>query len=300
MAARGSSVIPELVRQWKARARDRAVEVWRTRDIVSSPPGTNQVRRRGVALINPANEGLTGCANFPYFPKGGPVPPGATHNGKLRYATSWGGMDAGPGMLYPSQTVDGTVHTLGGEDLARACMRVKEVSPGVRCPIGNAVCTPPGGRRLCELYKAVVHTVPPFYQQYSKEDAEELLLSAYRNAFAQAWLHHTDTAPTGGWRWAWGWVGSEKRGAEKPGNVRACATPLLGAGARGAPIEAAVRVAVIAAAEWIRGSAISTSCHDVDAENVLIFGIVDAEIADTLETALDQTLQCLHQEEEEI
>merc|ERR1719319_1527741 len=66
-----------------------------------------------VAFINPANRSLAGAA-LPYFPRGGPVPrpppPGVQ-------SSQWGGMEAGPGMLYPAQVCDGVVHSLGGRHL---------------------------------------------------------------------------------------------------------------------------------------------------------------------------------------
>ena len=127
-----------LVRRWQTHA-TRAVELWRTGCIVTQPPGTCVVRSRELALINPANEGLSGVANFPYFPRGGPAPaasaPGCT---PLNYATSWGGMDAGSGMIYPAQAVDGVVHALGGKELAHACLKVPEKAPGLRCSEGRS------------------------------------------------------------------------------------------------------------------------------------------------------------------
>ena len=60
-------------------------------------------------LINPANESLLGTAR-PYFPRGGPLPPRAPPG--LTTSSRWGGMDAGPGMLYPAQAVDGLVHQM--------------------------------------------------------------------------------------------------------------------------------------------------------------------------------------------
>merc|ERR1719319_1749262 len=109
-----------------------------------------------VAFINPANRSLAGAA-LPYFPRGGPVPrpppPGVQ-------SSQWGGMEAGPGMLYPSQVCDGVVHSLGGRHLrhlllAAARRREEEgeeeeegeylhgedlTAPSL-CPVGGAVVT---------------------------------------------------------------------------------------------------------------------------------------------------------------
>jgi hypothetical protein len=70
------------------------IEVVETPCIVMNPPGRNC-----DALVVPANEFLCGTA-LPYFPVGGPVPrPPPLGLG----STSWGGMEAGQGMLYSTQ-----------------------------------------------------------------------------------------------------------------------------------------------------------------------------------------------------
>merc|ERR1740133_931712 len=69
------------------------------------------------ALVNPANTALCGTL-LPYFPRGGPVPL-LPADAALR-SSSWGGMDAGDGMMYPVQAVDGVVHAHGGCGLRKA------------------------------------------------------------------------------------------------------------------------------------------------------------------------------------
>ena len=49
----------------------KSVEVWVTPCIVTRFGKTNDPSCR--VLINPGNPQLSGVANFPYFPKGGPV-----------------------------------------------------------------------------------------------------------------------------------------------------------------------------------------------------------------------------------
>jgi len=89
-----------MLRRWHAPGgMARRIELWITGDIVSKPPGGDAARGRRLALVNPANEGLSGCRNFPYFPRGGPVPSNAPRNDALRFATSWGGMDVGREMV---------------------------------------------------------------------------------------------------------------------------------------------------------------------------------------------------------
>lgn len=190
---------------------------------------------------------------------------------------------------------------LGGKELALACESVAEVQPGVRCMTGTAVCTPPAGQRLAELYQKIVHTVPPFYKQYAQADAEELLVRCYLAAFGEVWgpSHGTGT----GRRLLEGWfvAGPEDEAAKKPW---ACATPLLGAGTRGAPLETAVRAAASASAMWIEeGSARDTAArtapgaepeHQIPSEtgSVLLFGIPHHHVADKLAAALDGVFGC--------
>jgi O-acetyl-ADP-ribose deacetylase (regulator of RNase III) len=124
----------------------RSVEVWTTPCIVTCF-GRNTAANCDT-LINPGNPELSGVRNFPYFPRGGPVPH-ADHRhrqtssasastgtswfakallrtGKkivdgphrdwqpLGYVSSWGGMEVGSGMMYPVTVVDGLVHLHGG------------------------------------------------------------------------------------------------------------------------------------------------------------------------------------------
>ena len=63
-------------------------------------------------LLNSANEFLVG-ASLPYFPRGGLSPPAAGNvQGEVQAwqsSAGWGGLSAGPGMLYPVQSLDGEV-----------------------------------------------------------------------------------------------------------------------------------------------------------------------------------------------
>ena len=63
-------------------------------------------------LVNSGNEYLLG-ASLPYFPRGGlPAPAASNVYGDFQsWQTSggWGGLSAGPGMVYPVQSIDGEV-----------------------------------------------------------------------------------------------------------------------------------------------------------------------------------------------
>ena len=75
------------------------------------------------ALLNPANPSLAGTAR-PYFPRGGPLPP-PPPAGLETSSRGWGGIDAGEGMLYPAQVVDGLVHAHAGGRLRTALAQVE-------------------------------------------------------------------------------------------------------------------------------------------------------------------------------
>ena len=323
-------VFPVLVRRWfvhganaagrrKVKLPVRAVELWKTSDIVLQPPGSKAAKARRMALINPANEGLSGVDNFPYFPRGGQVflpgntpPRGAELSQTMASSMSWRGMDAGADMLYPAQVVDGVVRALGGKALAIACRNVPQISPGVRVATGSAVCTPPGSERLAELYQTIVHTVPPFYKQYANsQEADGLLLASYLSAFAQLSSLHAQRRVSWNDINTWSlWQGWRREGFGKEGQVGSMtnvslgislATPLIGAGTRGAPLEAATRVAALAAAEWLKdGEGLITHTPSAavegeegggEQENVLLFGVMDENIAEQLESALTRQFQ---------
>ena len=76
--------------------------------------------------------------------------------------------------------VDGAVHRAAGPELVEACRQVPEVSPGVRCPTGQARITP--GFQLPASW--VIHTVGPVYE--SEEASRPLLESAYRSCLELA------------------------------------------------------------------------------------------------------------------
>lgn len=77
--------------------------------------------------------------------------------------------------------VDGAIHRAAGPNLFEACKAIPEVSPGVRCPTGEARITP--GFDLPA--KFVIHTVGPVWDGggYGEDEA---LASCYRNALKLA------------------------------------------------------------------------------------------------------------------
>ena len=80
----------------------KSIEIWTTPCIVNQF-GKNQKDTSACnVLINPSNPELSGVSNFPYFPRGGPVPklkPKSMHKDwqPLGYVSNWGGMEVGDG-----------------------------------------------------------------------------------------------------------------------------------------------------------------------------------------------------------
>ena len=83
--------------------------------------------------------------------------------------------------------VDGAIHMAAGARLVQACYEVPEVSPGVRCPRGEARITP--GFDLPARH--VIHTVGPVY--HSAEQSAPVLAAAYRSSLALANEHGLET-----------------------------------------------------------------------------------------------------------
>ncbi len=77
--------------------------------------------------------------------------------------------------------VDGAIHRVAGYELYKACFKVPEVRPGVRCPTGEARITP--GFKLPA--KFVIHTVGPVYRDGQHGEPEKLA-ACYRNSLALA------------------------------------------------------------------------------------------------------------------
>lgn len=209
----------------------RCVELWRTSCCVTSPPGA--AGQTHDVLINSANQQLVGT-KLPYFPRGGPVPDTSVAAGSPEavqrdwvppgFVSRWGGMEIGAKMLYPVQVVDGMVGILGGAELRRACSRLPTVSAdGARCAIGEAVSTPAFGK-LRQYYARIVHTVAPFHTRADKTPTPDwalLLERCWHSSLAQA------------------------------SDAQTIVAPLLGAGARGAPLRDAATVAARATVGWL-------------------------------------------------
>jgi O-acetyl-ADP-ribose deacetylase (regulator of RNase III) len=113
--------------------------------------------------------------------------------------------------------VDGAIHRAAGPRLYEACRALPEVSPGVRCPTGEARIT--AGYDLRARF--VIHTVGPVWRGGHADEAD-FLTACYRNALGVAAAH----------------------------GLGSLAFPAISCGVFGYPIEQAVPIAVRAAREW--------------------------------------------------
>jgi O-acetyl-ADP-ribose deacetylase (regulator of RNase III) len=84
--------------------------------------------------------------------------------------------------------VDGAIHRAAGPELLAACRALSEVSPGLRCPTGEARITP--GFRLKARY--VIHTAGPVWRGGAHRE-RELLASCYRTSLALARDHQVQS-----------------------------------------------------------------------------------------------------------
>ena len=122
--------------------------------------------------------------------------------------------------------VDGAIHDAAGPELYKACLKVPEVRPGVRCPTGEARITP--GFRLPAKY--VIHTVGPVYRDGLHGEPEKLA-ACYRNSLALA--------------------------AEN--GCRSIAFPCISTGIYGYPIEEAAKIAVREVRDYL-----TQSCREAE------------------------------------
>jgi O-acetyl-ADP-ribose deacetylase (regulator of RNase III) len=176
--------------------------------------------------------------------------------------TSWGGMEVGDGMLFASNVVDGLVHQLGGWKLEWACKWIG------KCPEGTAVITGPGNEELAEHYDHIIHTVPPFYHHYDG-DADDCLRSCYQESLQLA----SDRFGAGG-----------DSSSSSSSSSLLIASPLLGAGCRGFPLNVSIDIAATEAIDWMTKSDDST-------EMTLAFGIPESSTADDLVHVLNAAFE---------
>ena len=204
--------------------------------------------RGGVqVLVNSANETLVG-PQLAYFERG--LPAAQQQPPKELGASNWGSLSAIDGsgrLLYPAQCMDGVVAIEGGAELRADCARIVDQSGG--CKVGEAVATPARGR-LEGRWHHIVHACAPFY-------------------------HHRDDGPDPEWRRLLTNTYASALAAAFSLRATAVFLPLLGAGARGAPLNETCEVAALAVAGQLHVPAHDTEVHfgvrgDVDAAQRLV------------------------------
>ena len=151
--------------------------------------------------------------------------------------------------------VDGAIHDAAGPELFKACLKVPEVRPGVRCPTGEARITP--GFRLSAKY--IIHTVGPVYRD-GRHGEPEKLAACYRNSLALA--------------------------AEN--GCRSIAFPCISTGVYGYPIEDAAKIAIREAREFLSRASASVPCAMADKENAEEMEIVFCCFSDRDKAVYDQ------------
>ena len=172
-------------------------------------------------------------------------------------------------MFYPVQVVDGHVTSTGGQPLRKYLQGIREISDGVRCPVGRAVLSPALGN-LERHYRVIAHAVAP-----SRSDADwrSALEMCYRDALEQLWYPKVEGERSEGWR--------------HEVSARVVATPLLGAGAKLASVGEAAEVAAKVLASIEPPPPHGT---DADSQCVVRFGLLDKNIAEEVISALDSVL----------
>jgi O-acetyl-ADP-ribose deacetylase (regulator of RNase III) len=187
----------------------------------------------------------------------------------IRLSNQWGGMEAGPGMLYPSQTVDGSVHVAGGKELFRSLQdqfnELRTTKQVDKLPPGHVVLTQPSGRlRSACGYDLIAHVVSPLRNEhnndsigvlngesrnggggggYDEDDDDDddnnrgiealyVLQCSYRNVFSL--VRETNSVADG------------SDGAQR---MRVITTPLIGAGCGGYSTEESVQAMLKAVSE---------------------------------------------------
>lgn len=102
-------------------------------------------------------------------------------------------------------------------------LRARLVGSGDACLVGEAVMTSAGKERLAATYKHVIHTPPPLYGHHDKDSPpEDALRACYANSLCLTENHDR------------------------------IATPILGAGCRGFPLQDALDVAAESSIAWCR------------------------------------------------
>lgn len=189
-------------------------------------------------------------------------------------------------VLYPAQAVDGLVHAEGGSKLRAALQQqpiLEKRSSGehVRCRVGEAVLTAGAFNSL--PFDAVVHTVPPFWPREANGESA--------TAHAE-WAAKLQSCYRASFRAAFDFAATCQLSDSSAG--LAIAMPVLGSGARGAPMAPAARVLAAAAAEALAKPTNAMNAADVASGTGLYLRVVLNPAS--LASDVDSVAEVVHQE----
>ena len=136
--------------------------------------------------------------------------------------------------------VDGAIHRAAGPELYKACLKVPEVRPGVRCPTGEARITP--GFKLPAKY--VIHTVGPVYREITAPCGGSRPMGKRTRRAGAVPRHHGEPE-----KLAACYRNSLAFAAEN--DCKSIAFPCISTGIYGYPIEDAAKIAVREVREFL-------------------------------------------------
>mmetsp|Transcript_79041 Transcript_79041/g.152680 ORF Transcript_79041/g.152680 Transcript_79041/m.152680 type:complete len:152 (+) Transcript_79041:3-458(+) len=133
------------------------------------------------------------------------------------------------------------------------------MEPGIRCKVGAAVVTSATGA-LTPLFSRIIHTVPPMYQA---PDWATALSNCYIAAVSLAWKSGVETL----------------------------AVPLLGAGARGAPVSQAAQVAAASLTSMPLPAASLSTSEAGELDRVVCLAVQEETIAEELYAHISRAVE---------
>jgi len=259
-----------LLKQWQV-TNGLKFSIHLTKCIVKYPPSEVHEKKHTKSLLVPTNPILTSTTLFPYFQRGGkpitkiPLRPASASS------SQWGGMDAGTGMVYPVQTVDGQVYSLGGPEYWSALANMRQqlqqsykearLSEDDKSDLPESLSCSAFGHLKTVGYDHIIHVASPVFKDGAR--SETWLRRCYERGFVGSGLYQKKNCEFGS---------------------QTLVVPLVGAGCRGWPLSQAANGVV----ESILDLA-SQLGDDNTQDRTVNLVLVDQEVADiVLEVAAKQ------------
>jgi len=311
-----------MLQKWQL-SRTLSFSVHLTKCIVTDPPPpatltSARSTKTKLSLVVPTNPTLTSTSLFPYFKRGSDsfgwwrlhIPHGmkgqshtqiGSHDGNNKtahfdweHSSKWGGMDAGNGMLYPVQTVDGLVYLHSGIEYHKHLESLREqINPGKTIKLNETtlydnnvpylVQTPAFGQLKTEVgFDYLLHVAPPVYRPDEKQIHEPALETCYFEAFnaslAADGMHIVESENT------------KNVNNIIQNETRVLYTPLIGSGCRNWPNDLAADVAVNAIHRFSRGERYLFSSKSCRAYKHICMVVVDEQVGEVILSAAKNTL----------